>query len=109
MPITILPAIMSGGAGTRLWPLSTGARPKQFHSIAAEHSLIQETALRMRRADGGIVFAEPVVLCNALHADLAEQQLAEVGISPSALVLEPVGRNTAATAALAAALAKEAA
>jgi mannose-1-phosphate guanylyltransferase/mannose-6-phosphate isomerase len=107
MPIDILPAIMSGGAGTRLWPLSTSERPKQFHVLLGERSLIQETALRVRGAGRDIAFAEPMVLCSAQHAELVESHLAEVGIRPPAIVLEPVGRNTAATAVLAAALAKE--
>jgi mannose-1-phosphate guanylyltransferase/mannose-6-phosphate isomerase len=107
MPISILPAIMSGGAGTRLWPLSTGERPKQFHALVGERSLIQETALRVRGPDRAIVFGAPLILCNAAHADLVEKHLAEAGIRPSAIVREPVGRNTAATAALAAALAKQ--
>jgi mannose-1-phosphate guanylyltransferase/mannose-6-phosphate isomerase len=107
MPIDILPAIMSGGAGTRLWPLSTTERPKQFHVLLGQRSLIQETALRVRDAGGDIAFVEPMVLCSAQHAELVESHLAEVGVRPPAIVLEPMGRNTAATAALAAALARE--
>ncbi|MGE3141853.1 MAG: mannose-1-phosphate guanylyltransferase [Hyphomonadaceae bacterium] len=103
----IIPALLSGGAGRRLWPASTQARPKQFHAFAGPRTLIQETALRAAGEHGALSFAPPIVLANAAHADLAEAQLAEIGIAPAALVLEPMGRNTAATAALAAALAAE--
>lgn len=103
----IIPAIMSGGAGTRLWPASTAAKPKQFHALSGERTLIQETALRVSGEHGALSFAPPIVLANAAHADLAETQLAEIGRPAAALVLEPLARNTAALGALAAAVAKE--
>lgn len=103
----IIPALLSGGAGTRLWPASTDSRPKQFHALGADRTLIQETALRVAGETDALSFAPPIVLANVRHADLVSAQLAEAGVEPSALVLEPVGRNTAATAAIAAALAAE--
>lgn len=94
---------MSGGAGTRLWPLSRRAKPKQFHALGGARTLIQETALRFATA----AFAPPVVICNDAHAELVRTQLAEVGVT-ARLILEPEGRNTAAAAVIAA-LAVEAA
>lgn len=95
----IVPVILSGGAGVRLWPLSTPDRPKQFHALGSDNTLIQETALRFVGQPG---FTAPVVICNAAHTALAAEQLAEVGAAPAAIVAEPFGRNTAAAAALAA-------
>lgn len=97
----ITPVLMSGGPGTRLWPLSRLAKPKQFHRLGGPRTLIQETALRF--TTGG--FDSPTVICNVAHAELVREQLGEVGVTP-ALILEPQGRNTGA-AALAAALAAE--
>jgi len=99
----IIPVLMSGGAGTRLWPLSRNARPKQFHRLGGEHSLIQDTALRLT----GEGFAAPVVVCAAAHADLARSQLLEVGITPQALITEPAPRNTAPASVAAAAFGAE--
>lgn len=106
MTITIIPAIMSGGAGTRLWPVSTSANPKQFHALAgAEKSLFVSTLERVRGDAGGIAFAAPLVLCNAQHRDLVRTHLAAAGVNDATLVLEPAPRNTAAVAAIAAAVA----
>jgi mannose-1-phosphate guanylyltransferase/mannose-6-phosphate isomerase len=99
----IIPVLMSGGAGTRLWPLSRGAKPKQFHALGGERTLIQDTALRFATE----AFAPPIVICNQAHADLVRGQLAAVGVTPS-LVLEPQGRNTAAAAVVAALVAERA-
>src|SRR5579862_455642 len=95
----IVPVLMSGGAGTRLWPVSRRAIPKQFHSLGGERTLIQETALRFTTE----AFAPPVVICNVSHADLVREQLGQVGVAAS-LVLEPQGRNTGAAAAIGAVL-----
>ncbi|MFN3521143.1 MAG: mannose-1-phosphate guanylyltransferase/mannose-6-phosphate isomerase [Phenylobacterium sp.] len=95
----ITPVLMSGGSGTRLWPVSRAARPKQFHALGTARTLIQDTALRA----SGELFAPAVVVCNAAHADLARSQLAEAGVAPQALMLEPAARNTAACAVAAAA------
>lgn len=100
----VLPVLMSGGSGTRLWPVSTEARPKQFHALAANATMLQETVRRLGAADDLDLLA-PVVICNRRHAALVREQLEEAGVSPSLLVLEPFGRNTAAVAAVAAEIA----
>jgi mannose-1-phosphate guanylyltransferase/mannose-6-phosphate isomerase len=99
----ITPVLMSGGAGTRLWPLSRRARPKQFHALGGEKTLIQQTALRVT----GEMFGPPMVVCNAAHADLVREQLAAVGVTPKALILEPEGRNTGPASAVAAVVAAQ--
>ena len=105
MTTRIIPAIMSGGAGTRLWPLSTEAHPKQFHALAGPDSLFTRTVRRVSGDVGELSFAGPMVLCNVRHATLVREHLA--GVAPTALVFEPAPRNTAAVAAIAAALAAE--
>jgi len=95
----ITPVILSGGSGTRLWPLSRTARPKQLLSLTAEETMLQLTARRVPPAAG---FAPPVVVANAAHADMIEDQLAEIGAEPGWLILEPAGRNTAPAIAAAA-------
>jgi mannose-1-phosphate guanylyltransferase len=95
----IVPVILSGGSGTRLWPLSSRQKPKQFLALASERTMLQETALR---AADTALFAPPIVVGSAEHAPLLESQLAEAGGSPSALILEPSARNTAPAIALAA-------
>lgn len=97
-PQPIVPVILSGGSGTRLWPMSTPAMPKQMLALTAEETMLQLTA---RRAQGER-FAAPIVVANAQHADLVEAQLAAASASADALILEPIGRNTAPAIALAA-------
>jgi mannose-1-phosphate guanylyltransferase/mannose-6-phosphate isomerase len=105
-PIAIVPAIMSGGAGTRLWPLSTETTPKQFHRLTSDKTMIQETVLRARdRPD--LRFSDPILICNRRHVNDVRDQLAAVGVRPSLIVAEPFGRNTAAVALIAARLAAE--
>jgi mannose-1-phosphate guanylyltransferase/mannose-6-phosphate isomerase len=94
----ITPVLMSGGSGTRLWPLSRRGRPKQFHALGGERTLIQRTALRFA-APG---YASPIVICNEAHAALVAEQLAEVDRTPSGVILEPEGRHTAAAAVVSA-------
>ena len=94
----IVPVILSGGSGTRLWPMSRAERPKQLLALTAEETMLQLTA---RRA-AGARFAAPIVVANAAHADLVEEQLGNAGAVAQALVLEPMGRNTAPAIALAA-------
>lgn len=103
----IIPVIMSGGSGTRLWPLSTSEHPKQFHAIGADRSMILETVDRVTGAHGSISFLAPIIICNAQHEDLVQAQLLAAGVTPMSVILEPVGRNTAATAALGALAAVE--
>lgn len=95
----VIPTILSGGSGTRLWPLSTDSRPKQFLDLTGPMSMFQLTLERCRKSD---IFGEPIVVGAEKHADLAEQQLSEVGSSAQALILEPCARNTAPAIALAA-------
>ncbi|MGB0618205.1 MAG: mannose-1-phosphate guanylyltransferase/mannose-6-phosphate isomerase [Myxococcota bacterium] len=100
----IHPVLLSGGSGTRLWPLSRRAFPKQLLPLAGERTLIQETALRV--ADGA-VFAPPIVVCNDEHRFIIAEQLREAGVEPAAIVLEPVARNTAPAIAAAAAMVEQ--
>jgi mannose-1-phosphate guanylyltransferase/mannose-1-phosphate guanylyltransferase/mannose-6-phosphate isomerase len=95
----ILPVILSGGAGKRLWPLSRAGRPKQLMAPAGGESLLQQT---VRRVGDLSRFQVPIVVAGTDHADAVEAQLAEVGASPSLMIVEPFGRNTAAAIALAA-------
>jgi mannose-1-phosphate guanylyltransferase/mannose-1-phosphate guanylyltransferase/mannose-6-phosphate isomerase len=95
----ITPVILSGGSGTRLWPLSRADRLKQFLTLSGEHSLIQETALRVADAD---MFAPPMVVAGAAQGPEIEAQLAGAGIAGARLVVEPAARNTAPAIALAA-------
>jgi mannose-1-phosphate guanylyltransferase / mannose-6-phosphate isomerase len=100
----IIPAIMSGGAGTRLWPLSTEAHPKQFHALAGDVSLFTQTVQRVSGDSAAFSFAPPIILCNVRHAALAREHLD--GAAAGAIVLEPMPRNTAAVGAIAAAVAR---
>jgi len=100
----IVPVILSGGSGTRLWPMSRPEMPKQMLALTADETMLQLTAGRAL----GERYAAPIVVANAQHAGLVEQQLAEAGAAPQALILEPAGRNTAPAIALAALAAKAA-
>lgn len=95
----LYPVILSGGSGTRLWPLSRAALPKQFLPLVSERTLFQETLLRLA---GVPDIAAPMVICNAEHRFLAAEQLRDIDISPLSLILEPFGRNTAPAVAVAA-------
>lgn len=98
----LIPVIISGGSGTRLWPLSREAKPKQFLPLLGERSLFQETLLRAQRLES---VEAPIVVCNAAHRELVVAQARDVGVELAAIVLEPVGRNTAPAVAVAALLA----
>jgi len=100
----IYPVILSGGSGTRLWPLSRAALPKQFLPLLTEHTLFQETLLRL---DGIPGMASPLVICNNEHRFLAAEQLLAINVKPHSLILEPFGRNTAPAVAVAAFAAME--
>ena len=93
----ILPVILSGGSGTRLWPLSREAYPKQFLPLVGEDTMLQATWKRVAPVAG----AAPIVVANYEHRFMAAEQLRECGAAPSALILEPVGRNTAPAIAVA--------
>lgn len=96
---TLTPVILSGGAGTRLWPVSRASFPKQFQALTSDKSLLQQTALRTY----GDMFAAPIVLCSQAHAPIINAQMEAEGCAPSRLLLEPEGRNTAPAAGVAAA------
>ncbi len=98
----IQPVIMSGGAGTRLWPMSRAARPKQFLKLVTDKTMFQETALRVApRTDNN--FSPPVVIAGASHGAIVADQLADLDIVPGEIILEPAPRNTAAVSAVASA------
>lgn len=95
----ITPVILSGGGGTRLWPLSTPETPKQFLALTGDETMFQMT---VRRTMDRSRFAAPLIVANAAHAALVEAQLAGIGVDDAILVLEPCARNTAPAIALAA-------
>ncbi len=95
----MIPVILSGGSGTRLWPLSRRHYPKQFLPLVSNHTMIQETLLRLTGIAG---LKAPIAVCNEDHRFMMAEQLREIDISPNAIILEPLGRNTAPAVALAA-------
>ncbi len=101
---SVYPVILSGGSGTRLWPLSRRESPKQFLPLVGEKTLLQDTARRV----AGPGFAAPMVICNRDHRFLVAEQMRETGGTKALIVLEPAGRNTAPAAAVAALLASQA-
>lgn len=100
----IVPVILSGGAGTRLWPVSRAAYPKQFLPLTSDKTLLQETALRVA---GATNITAPIIVSSEAHRFIIGAQLAEAGIVPQAHMLEPCGRNTAPAVAAAARLVRE--
>jgi mannose-1-phosphate guanylyltransferase/mannose-6-phosphate isomerase len=94
----LTPVILSGGAGTRLWPLSRELHPKQLLALMGERTMLQQTVSRL----DGLGASAPIVVCNDAHRFLVAEQLRQLGIEPRATVLEPFGRNTAPAIALAA-------
>src|SRR5258706_4771200 len=101
MPRTIVPVILCGGSGSRLWPVSRQLLPKQFLPLVTGKTLFQDTVLRAQDASGS---ARMLVICNEAHRFLVQDQLAEIGVSmaEARVVLEPAGRSTAAAVAVAA-------
>ncbi|MEE8297007.1 MAG: mannose-1-phosphate guanylyltransferase/mannose-6-phosphate isomerase [Hyphomicrobium sp.] len=97
----VIPVIIAGGTGSRLWPLSRALFPKQFHAIFDENSLLQNTLLRAAQATTN----PPILVCNDEHRFLVAEQCRDVGIAWQSIVLEPEGRSTAPAIALAAHLA----
>jgi mannose-1-phosphate guanylyltransferase/mannose-6-phosphate isomerase len=94
----LTPVLLSGGVGSRLWPVSREAHPKQFLPLAGELSMLQETLQRT----SGLEETAPIVVCNEEHRFMVAEQLRQVDLRASALILEPQGRNTAPAVALAA-------
>ncbi|MDG5497357.1 mannose-1-phosphate guanylyltransferase/mannose-6-phosphate isomerase [Niveispirillum sp. BGYR6] len=99
----VTPVILSGGSGTRLWPASRSLHPKQFLPLAGERTMIQETVLRVQ----GPQFSAPLMICNEEHRFILAEQLRSIGVTASAIMLEPVARNTAPAVCLAALKAME--
>ena len=94
----LTPVILSGGAGTRLWPLSRELYPKQLLPLTGARTMLQQTLLRL----DGLATTAPVIVCNEAHRFLVAEQLRQLRIEPRATILEPFGRNTAPAIALAA-------
>ncbi len=95
----ITPIILSGGSGTRLWPMSRSLNPKQFLDFFGDHSLFQQTALRVKNLQN---FYEPVIICNNEHRFMAAEELQKIKIKAKSIILEPIGRNTTPAIAIAA-------
>ena len=88
----VVPVILSGGSGTRLWPVSRESFPKQLWPLVSERTMLQETVARLQGLpDGG----SPIVVSNHEHRFLVAEQLNELGVRPAVQILEPLGRNTA--------------
>ena len=100
----LVPLILSGGSGTRLWPMSRELTPKQFLPLVTDLSLLQET---LRRAQSlGAFVQRPIIVCNEAHRFLVAEQARAISIEPRAIVLEPAGRNTAPAVAVGALIAE---
>ncbi len=99
----IIPIILSGGAGTRLWPLSWGDHPKQFLPLVTERTMIQETLLRLK----GLELGTPIIGCGEAHRFMVAQQIGEVSELPPKILLEPMAKNTAPAIAAACCAAME--
>jgi len=95
----LIPVILSGGSGTRLWPLSRELYPKQLLPLVGKGTMLQETLARVAGVED---LAAPIVVCNESHRFLVAEQLLQAGVKPQAILLEPVGRNTAPAVAVAA-------
>jgi mannose-1-phosphate guanylyltransferase / mannose-6-phosphate isomerase len=95
----MIPVILAGGSGTRLWPLSRKYYPKQFLPLAGKETMLQAT---LRRLEGVADLKKSLAICNEEHRFLVAEQLLEIGYGPATILLEPVGRNTAPAVALAA-------
>ena len=94
----LIPVILSGGVGSRLWPVSREGRPKQFLPLGGVNSMLQETSQRLESLQA----EPPIVVCNEAHRFLVAEQLREIDLPATALILEPAGRNTAPAIAMAA-------
>ena len=95
----IIPVILSGGSGTRLWPLSRKQYPKQYLPLVGDNTMLQETILRLNGLDN---LADPIIICNADHRFLVAEQCQQIDIESPTILLEPIGRNTAPAIAAAA-------
>ena len=95
----MIPVVLSGGSGTRLWPLSRGQHPKQFLPLVSNNSMLQETVIRLQGLKN---LQPPIGVCNESHRFMMAEQLREINTPPAAIILEPVGKNTAPAVAMAA-------
>lgn len=102
--MNVYPVVLCGGSGTRLWPMSRGGYPKQYLKLTGDHTLVQQTVLRLKDMPG---IAAPIVITNQDQRFLVADQLRSIGITPGAIVLEPARRNTAPAVAAAALLVAE--
>ncbi|MBM5574158.1 mannose-1-phosphate guanylyltransferase/mannose-6-phosphate isomerase [Deefgea sp. CFH1-16] len=101
--MSLIPVILCGGSGTRLWPMSRGGYPKQYLPLVGEHSLVQQAALRLKGFPGALA---PIFISNTDQRFLLAEQMNSIAVKPQNIVLEPVGRNTAPAVAVAAILAQ---
>jgi mannose-1-phosphate guanylyltransferase/mannose-6-phosphate isomerase len=95
----LVPVILSGGVGSRLWPLSREHYPKQLLALIGQHTMLQNTLLRLEELPDQ---SNPLIICNESHRFLVAEQLRTIGVTPSHIILEPLGRNTAPATAVAA-------
>ncbi len=102
--LTMIPVILAGGTGSRLWPLSRSSHPKQFLPLMGDKTMLQTTIERLEGIDGR---KAPTIVCNDQHRFLVAEQLRELGIENGGIILEPFGRNTAPAIAAAALAARE--
>ena len=98
---SLVPVILCGGTGTRLWPLSRATYPKQYWALASngEETLLQQTQQRLQGLEG---LAPPLLICNEDHRFIVAEQMRQINIKPAGILLEPIGRNTAPAVAVAA-------
>lgn len=102
--LTVIPVILSGGSGSRLWPRSRALYPKQLLPLVSAHSMLQETVLRLRNIE---VLHSPIIIANHEHRFIIAEQLQAIGIEHPTLILEPEGKNTAPAAVIAALYAQQ--
>ena len=101
MTTLLTPVILCGGTGTRLWPLSRASYPKQYWPLggSGEGTLLQQTQQRLEGIEG---LNAPLLICNNDHRFIVAEQMRQIGVEPGAILLEPMGRNTAPAVAVAA-------